>query len=321
MKRIFLILILNLTLVTRAQITVPETTKSLYGIVEATWCGNCGHYGIPSTAEIIDQTEPKAIYISMHRSGSSELYSQTANQLATAFGVSGQPIFTLNGNISGPYSGTIVNTIVSDINSFYDATSASVNAGFEYTIVGDSLYTFTRTTFFEDLTGEYYMAVYVIEDSIWEWQTNYDPGIADMDIWHNHVLRTSMNGHFGQQISDGFAAAGTDIHRNAKIKLDPEWNTNHIKLFTTIWKKNGTEFEFINSNDEGSIFTGYASVQSETEKYDLTILPNPAIGSIQLGSVPLEEISEINIYNLSGKQILSHDNANDILIDELYNSP
>jgi hypothetical protein len=286
-----------------AQIVVPEATKSFYGIVEATWCGNCGQYGHPATADIIDQCGSKAIYLGLHKSLSSELYSSTASDLATSFGAIGQPFFTVNAQALGAYSATIVAETVSAIDGYYNATAADVNAGFEYGIVGDTLYVHTRTTFFTSQSGDYYTAVYVYEDSVWAWQANYDPGIADMDIWHNHILRTSLNGHFGAEVATGTQNAGTSVNRNFKVKLDPSWDPAQLHVVTVVWKKNGTLFEFVNANDVGSVITGQVGVEESGES-EITLYPNPVSDTFYMSGLdPLE--ANADVYDLNGNLVMS----------------
>jgi hypothetical protein len=303
MKRVFLFCFVLAAIDLSAQIVVPEATKSFYGIITATWCGNCGQYGHPATADVINQCGSKAIYLSLHQSSLSELYSLTASDLATAFGSIGQPFFTVNGQALGAYSGTVVAETVSAINDYYNATAADMNAGFEYGIAGDTLYVHTRTTFFTAQSGDYYTAVYIYEDSIWEWQANYDPGIPDTDIWHNHVLRTSMNGHFGAEIATGIQDAGTSVNRNFKLKLDPAWDPAHLHVVTVVWKKNGSTFEFVNANDVGSVITGQVGVD-ESSAAEITLYPNPVSGTFYInGIIPTE--ATMDIYDVNGNLVIS----------------
>ena len=299
------------------QIVVPEVIKPMYGIVEATWCGNCGQYGGPATANIISQTEPNAIYLGLHSSSSSALHSPTATAWVSAFGASGQPIFTVNGNVLGPYSGTIVNTTVTTMNNFYAPTGADANAGFESVILGDTLYVNTKTTFFNGLDGIYHVGIYVYEDSIWEWQVNYDPGIANQDIWHNHILRTSLNGNFGTEIANGSIAAGTSFDKHAKIKLNAAWNPNHLHVFTVVWKKNGGNFDFVNANNIGSVATGTVDLV-DNNSVDFSIFPNPATERLIVNGCEKFEEYIIEIFDMSGQLI--HESTNQKSIDvSLFN--
>lgn len=309
-KRILLLLATISTICT-AQISVPQTKKSFYGIVEATWCGLCGQYGRPATEEIVDQVSPNAVFISLHKSNTSALFSQTASDLATAFGVSGQPIFTLNGNNLGPYTSTIVSEVVAEATNFFSPSDADVNAGFAFGVVGDSLYVQTKTTFFQTLSGEYYMGIYVLEDSIWEWQVNYDPGIADMNVWHNRVLRTSLNGHFGQLIASGTTPAGTDVFVNRKIALDPAWNPARLKVFTLIWKKNGSVFEFVNANDIGSTLTGFVDTKPESA-LKCVVYPNPSNDVIYISGIPFSSTTHLWVSDLQGRMLLENTGSTEV---------
>lgn len=301
MKSFLLFCGLSVTILGSGQITVPEVTKSFYGVVEATWCGNCGQYGHPDTEDIIAQGGDRAVYVGLHRSSSSALHASVANDLATEMGVSGQPIFTLNGEVIGPHSGTLVSTVVAGISNYYQASTATVNTGFNAGIVGDTLYVNTKTTFFSQLSGNYQMAVYVIEDSIWEYQANYDPGIPNGDIWHNHILRTSLNGSFGEFIAGGTVNAGTEILKNYKISLDPSWNPDQIDIVTAIWKEEAGSYSFVNANDVGGILTGNVGLEQD-EMRILSVYPNPSQGGITIITAP-GETNQLEIYNMTGQLV------------------
>lgn len=301
-----------------AQISVPQTQKAFYGIFEATWCGICGQYGHPYTESIITNTSPKAVYVSLHQSTSSALYSSVAAELATAFGVSGQPIFTLDGVNLGPHSPTMVGNVTNAINAFYSTAGADVNGGFEYGIVDDTLYVHTTTRFFENVNGEYYLGVYVYEDSIWEWQANYDPGIADMNIWQNHVFRTSMNGAFGTLVESGSIASGTEVNRNFKKALDPSWNQAQLHVFTVIWKKNAgasSGYDFVNTNDVGAVITGYSGITEGVADYPF-FYPNPAHDRVNIIGLPATEF-KVSIYDLTGSLVCMYSQENILSLEGL----
>jgi len=293
MKSIAAILLI-FPLMSAAQIIVPTTTKSFYATVEATWCGNCGQYGVPSNEDVIMTTAPRAVYAVLHRSASSDLYSSTAADIANEMGVAGQPIFTLNGEVVGPYSAGNIQDIKDSINSFYSSGNAGVNAGFNCVIQNDSIHAVTETTFFDDQMGDFYLGVYVLEDSIWNYQANYGSG-GSGDIWHNKILRTSLNGSFGSLVASGTINNGSSYTHQFGIPIDPEWILNHLSVFTIIWRDNNGSYEFVNANDEGGVLENLNISKQESISFNL--YPNPAKSEFTVAS---EVSGKLKIYNLSG---------------------
>lgn len=283
-----------------AQISIPNEQKSLYAIVEATWCGNCGQFGIPVTNQVISQVGSKAVFMTMHASTNSALYSPTAQALTAAFGASGQPHWTFNGASVGSYSGSIQNTMITNINNNYNATMSDVNTGYNWYVAGDTLYVETLTEFFNAANGDYYVAPYVIEDNVYAYQANYDPMIPNGNIFHKNILRTAVaSTDFGDMIASGSINAGTQYPYTFKMKIDPAWNLNEIRVATVVWKRNGQAYDFENANDQGMQILG---VESFTNATDIDIYPNPSIsGLVYVNLNNLLNNPEIKLYNLEGK--------------------
>lgn len=285
------------------QIEVPEVQKSLYGSVDATWCGNCGRDGIPTTASIYSQVNDKAAFFELHASTSSELYAPKAQTLSDEFGVSSYPSVTLNGMLEGPLNANIENQIVTDITNNYNASSTDVNAGFEWMVEGDSLFVTTNTTFFEELTGEYYTGVYITQDSIWEFQANYDPNIPNGDIYHFHILRDVLSDDaHGVPTGSGTIAADTEVMADHKIKIDPSWDLNNIHINTIVWEKNGNDFTFKNANNVGEALTPNLSVNDFDQSIEVTLFPNPSSGLIYLNAND-NKLTEVQITDHLGRII------------------
>ena len=287
-----------------SQINVPQVQKSLYGVVEATWCGNCGQYGIPTTAAVINQAGEKAVIYSLHKSSSSQLYAPTAEHIANAIGTSGQPYWTLNGTGFGGYSNTIQNAIIDSIHSNYSSSFADVNAGFEWYILNDTIYVETLTKFFNAANGTYNVAVYLSEDSVYKYQSNYDPGIPNGNIYHNHVLRSSLStSAFGLQVASGIVSAGSTYINFHKIAIDPSWNLDQIHFSAVVWKDNGGDYGFINVNDVGQEVISTGIDFEENESIDVTIFPNPVVETLQVTSTQFKDNLVIRLSDLNGKVV------------------
>ncbi len=311
-----------------AQINVPQVQKSLYGIVEATWCGYCGANGIPITNDIITQVGDKAIFFGLHKSSSSQLYSSTAEDIANSIGTTGQPYWTLNGVGLGSYSATLQSSAISTINTVYNPTTTDVNAGFEWYILDDTLYVETLTEFFGPANGDYNVAVYLSEDSIYAYQANYDPAIPNGNLYHNHVLRTSLSQNaFGVQLASGNISSGMTYSNFHKIKIDPSWDLNQIHLSTVIWEGNPGSYTFVNANDSGQENLSASIHSNDVDAIQLTVFPNPSSDVLTVSTAHLKDNSTLRLYDLTGKIVYeiklvkSIDSSVDVNIDELVSGP
>ncbi len=304
-KHLLLGLGLILSTFSFAQINTPKTTKALYAVKEATWCGNCGRYGLPNTDTIINRTNNNDIYLSLHHSSSSALYSATAKDLYDGFNnsLAGQPMFGANGRVFGAYSVNNINAIADSMNNFHMDTNALINAGFEYTFRNDSVIVNCETKFFSAANGTYRLNVYLIEDSVYAYQSNYDPAIPSGDIYHKHILRTGVaSDAFGDVVATGSVGQDSIITTSFAIALNSTWDTTHLHLFSAIWKDNGGSYEYVNGNDQGLRLidtTAMDTTSMDTTVTDTTSMDttgNGGNGGNPTGIVENLNSSEITIY-------------------------
>ena len=251
---------------------------------------------------IVNQVGNKAVVLGLHKSSSSLLYSSTAEDIANAIGTSGQPYWTLNGVGLGSYNSSIQTTVVNTINSTYNATTTDVNAGFEWFIQNDTLYVETLTAFFNAANGDFNVAVYLSEDSIYEYQANYDPQIPNGNIYHNHILRTSLSQDaLGEQVVSGAVTAGASYTNFHKIRVDPSWDLDQIHLSTVVWQDNGGSYTFKNANDVGLEVLSTSVSLNQKEDVQLNIYPNPTSDFLTVTSTNLAESSLIRMYDIAGR--------------------
>ena len=96
-----------------------------------------------------------------------------------------------------------------------------------------------RTTFFENLSGDYYLGVYLIEDSIV--QPQVDNLTTVTDYVHNHVLREAVNSTWGEEIITGSVAADSADYRRYSITLDPEYSASHCSVVAMLYRDSNKE--------------------------------------------------------------------------------
>jgi hypothetical protein len=90
-----------------------------------------------------------------------------------------------------------------------------------------------ETTFLEDLTGTFNICVFITESGIVSPQQT-ETGIVQ-DYVHNHVLRASMNGTWGDLVGgDGTAVANMKLSDQFELTLDQAWNEANCNVIAFI---------------------------------------------------------------------------------------
>ncbi len=111
-----------------------------------------------------------------------------------------------------------------EIDQTYNSSSRTVTAdiNLEYLEAGNS---------------NHHVVLYVVEDSITNWQLFYaqcsptSVAYDEQNYVHRHVLRGSVNGTWGEQVSASTnIPVGTKITKTYTKVLDPSWNDKHIYL-------------------------------------------------------------------------------------------
>jgi hypothetical protein len=289
---------------TQAQISVPQVQKSLYTPIEATWCGFCGKNGIPTTAEVYSEVSDKAIFMGLQPSNTSALYAPKASSIVNKIGgVSGYPSIALNFDLIGVLTPGKKTQLINGINDKYNATETDVNAGFHWYKTDDSLVVLTNTKFFNELEGEFKTGVYITQDSIWEYQTNYDANIPNGNIYHFHVMRDVMSSDaFGVATGSGTVTSGTEIVKRHAIEWNADWDINNIHINTVVWKTNGSAYDFKNANNVGQkIQEPGLSINDELQINQINVFPNPSSGVIKISSK--YELQNIEIFDSKGSKV------------------
>ncbi len=88
--------------------------------------------------------------------------------------------------------------------------------------------------YFSTLTGMYKLSVYMVEDSIVNWQKDYDVNPNDVpDYVHREVLRGSMNGTYGDVVNETNEGNIKTYTYNAV--LDTGWNENQFSVIAFLY--------------------------------------------------------------------------------------
>ncbi len=308
MKNILLLsLFLSSAIISVAQ--VSETHMALVNPKTATWCSPCGEWGIESTEIMVDENIDKAVFIELHNS---DLLSNSFNdEILENFPLTlYTPAWYVNGfdrtyhTDLGQIPTYTENNVEAAVDSTYNAPPLA-NTNFTFSISGDLLTVNTNTKFFQDGNGEYYLAMYVVEDEVDEEQDG-----APASYRHDFTLRSGMTetNTYGELINDAPVTSGTEFTDTYTLVLDAEWNQPKIWLAAVIWEKIGGAYSYINA---------YA----DYERIAVAIEDNPyASASVDLLQNPTSDISQLLIVSesVAEAQITLID-LNGRVIKDIYN--
>ncbi|MFM1874481.1 MAG: hypothetical protein RL266_218 [Bacteroidota bacterium] len=222
-------------------------------------CGNC-----PFAAEVLhdlectwgDRVVPLAVHVGFFAevqnnpdgSYSTNFKTPAGNQWNTEFGNSAQglPNGMINRRSVGgsfPQSYTVWAAQVANLlatpadaklqmTNSYSEGSRTVNTSIDVTAINDLN------------NGPYNIIVCLTEDSIVDWQKNYDPELEEEnvpDYVHMHVLRNNFNGTWGDQVGSGNLSAGTVENVSLSLVIDPDWNEHHCNVVAFIYRTDTKE--------------------------------------------------------------------------------
>ncbi len=277
---------------------------SLFSKVTATWCPNCGSWGwamMEQTQEAI--IDKDAFAWTLHYSG--DLLNDTAKDLRDNLGGNGQPIFYLNDDNVGALSNNYPSK-VTEVSETIDLLS-SLGAFVDVRVTAEydgMLNVSVDAEFVEDVTGEYYLGVYLVENNVIANQANQGPTTS-----HPNVLRKSLySTSFGPQIVvdplEGFIYSDQFTE---DLQLGPDDELEDFSVVAIVWN--------LNVNEQYRMFNlGVAQASETSSASDLELKKKFTIssrdGQIQIITDSNTEYTA-NVFDLSGKQLYAADKKGD----------
>jgi hypothetical protein len=300
MKQLTLLLLLSIFSITIMAQEVAEVQKSLITKRTATWCSFCGTWGWTLFDHLVADNHPKAVMVAAHF-GDSQLENPTSLAWVNNLGGSGQPRFYLNNTLQSASSGAIQSTrtnIKDQVDQFY-TQSPIANTGIALSQNGNQLQIEAKVRFFQMAQGEYYLGLYIVEDSISAQQSGI--GMAR----HKLVLREAVTtNHFGEMLVSGTVPAGTDIDFQYSINLSG-YDTDQVRIIAVIWKKEGNNYQFVNveTTPELSDISVNTRELAATFPLHVRVLGNPGTHpELQIISEQTGQL-EVSMWNSSGQLI------------------
>ncbi|MBX2816043.1 MAG: Omp28-related outer membrane protein [Saprospiraceae bacterium] len=231
-----------LTVQSQAQ-EVSTKQKPLFTKLTATWCPNCGTWGWTYMKNVVEDNANDALIVGAHFSGA--LSSTSGGFLQDNFGSFSQPRFIfgnadqgVNRNNIGDKAVETRNLVVSEIGK-----DARIGVGVEARIAGDQIVANSNTQSFTALDGDFYLALYVVEDKVIEVQSS-----VGADAEHPFVIRRAMSAEdFGAQL---FSGPTTSFEQSGEhsLSIDPSWNTDNLYVYAMIWRKEENTYIYENGS-------------------------------------------------------------------------
>jgi hypothetical protein len=204
-------------------------------------CGACTAI-LPTFEGFLHANEGKVIGISVHCGSGDTLNTGFSLSFTGQYDIPGTPRFS---------EGSIMktDTSYSVAESLAKATMgkpADAGIGLVYSISNNTMTIKTKTRFFNEASGSYKLALYIVEDNIMTEQT------GNMRR-HDNVLRGSANGYWGTAITPSSVGKGLEWENTFTYNIGTHgihfWNTANLKVVAIIYKMDGNEpKEVVNCN-------------------------------------------------------------------------
>ncbi len=228
----------------------PSSQKhALIGDFTATWCPYCGQWGAPEFKTCIEQSGSNAIPLGIHNTD--EMTTNESTALTDYYSAEG---------IVGGFPTLYVwnQSTISDGNAKAGAVSAEVALGpaeagavAGFTDNGSSITLSVSAQLFSDVTGDYFVAAYLMENGLVYLQqiAGADP---DPNFVHDHVIRASSNGNcWGEQWVFGSGSNGQNFTKSYQLEKNVLWKTENMYCVAIVWKYDSatSKYTYVNAQE------------------------------------------------------------------------
>ncbi len=239
-------------------ITVAEVNTALVIKHTGSACPPCGAWGWIANEDIISTNKGKAAFMSAYSQNfvAKLFITQTATDMDAAWGVTGYPTWSADGvtQTDRPGGSVNVNSEKAKVKAEVEAHKAApvvANVGFTTSFNGDVMTIKTKTKFFKAASGDYRVAVYVLEDGVVGAQSGH---ASTPNVSHHHVMRgaakldgASSAPTWGETVATGSITAGTEVSKTYTMDVKG-YNKDNIEVVAVIWKKDLGKSVFVNAS-------------------------------------------------------------------------
>lgn len=237
---------------------VPSADKhALMGDFTGTWCPWCGEWGGPEFDNAISIVGSSAVPIAIHTGD--EMSIPESEQLDDYYQATSPAIVTGWPTLYVWNEGTFTSgsSMAAAVSAENAVTPADAGATADFSINGPAITMTVSAQLFADVTGDYFVSAYLMENGINIPQEveSLGPGLDNSWI-HNHVIRASSNGNaWGEQWVFGSGQNGQVFTKSYQITLDPSWNTSKLYCVAIVWKHDSSTdtYTFVNAQSSEGI--------------------------------------------------------------------
>lgn len=230
----------------KAELSFVKKTRPVFFEMTSTGCPGCGGWGKPTFAKLAQQygedITPVAVHIKygdpMITTESTAIWDNIdGNRFTPMIFVQDENAVIVNGGyIQQESEANAIKLLDEALMTEQPALAANIQKA-------DDKWTVTYGAKFIDMmaTGEYSLSCYLIEDGIVHQQSNY----ANNPATHDHVIRTSSSGAFGNTFS------ATDLEDNevswvSELSISGDYNKDNLYITLVLWKKTNGRYAAIN---------------------------------------------------------------------------
>lgn len=230
-------------------VTIPQTQKATIFYFGGTWCGPCGAYGKPAKEQIKAAVKDKCSILSCQVMNNDPMISTAGDELAAMFKPSGVPAMYIGSNddvITAMIGGSTATgtTAIGHVNT-QSAKTAKVNMVLSHTTTADGLINVTIDgKFFTDLTDEYYISGYLLEDKLNYAQTN---DLSTEKNIHYNVMRAKFGTSATGELIKAAPKKDETFKKEMAFFIQPTFKKENLSVVVVVWKKGANGLTISNS--------------------------------------------------------------------------
>jgi hypothetical protein len=250
MKKLFTLILVSAAMLNSCKKpapTTPEFTnvsterKSLMFDFTGLQCGICAGM-LPSWNAMLSDHQYNAIGLSVHCGVQDSLDNNFTLWMSSYFNVTGTPSWAEGANMTLASYDNMKSSMETTVKQ-----KADLGIGVVRSLSGTTMTIKTHAVLFNDMSGDYNIAVYVIENGVRAVQIS-------TVMTHNDVLRGGANGMFGTSLFSGSQSKGQTFDQTFTYNIGTQGtdyvNAANLRAVVVVYRMNGTDpKEVINCNE------------------------------------------------------------------------